>query len=97
MIAVNATAKTQAWLNLAEEEVPQLVATATSVYDMLTDSSIQSTMSEMTNLFVQAYYLAQIERPIRFICAKIQKKEWTVITFCYKNREITSKTREREE
>ena len=61
MIAVNATAKTQAWLNLAEEEVPQLVATATSVYDMLTDSSIQSTMSEMTNLFVQAYYLAQIE------------------------------------
>lgn len=61
MIAVNATAKTQAWVNLAEEEVPQLVATATSVYDMLTDSSIQSTMSEMTNLFVQAYYLSQIE------------------------------------
>lgn len=61
MIEVNATAKPQAWLNLAEEEVPQLVATATSVYDMLTDSSIQSTMSEMTNLFVQAYYLAQIE------------------------------------
>ena len=80
MIEVNATAKTQAWVNLAEEEVPQLVATATSVYDMLTDSSIQSTMSEMTNLFVQAYYLSQIENlgfEVDSTTGKLKKSSYT--------------------
>ena len=55
-----ATAKPKAWIDLAENEIPQALLAGFGVYDILSDKEIQSTISTMMNYYVKAFYGGQI-------------------------------------
>lgn len=55
-----ATAKPKAWIDLAEDEIPQALISSFGVYDILSDKEIQSTISTMMNYYVKAFYGGQI-------------------------------------
>ena len=54
------TAVPKAWVNLAEEELPQLLLTGFGAYDIATDPEVKKTISKMMNYYVQAFYGNQI-------------------------------------
>lgn len=55
-----ATAKPKAWIDLAEDEIPQALISSFGVYDILSDKEIQNTISTMMNYYVKAFYGGQI-------------------------------------
>ena len=51
-----ATAVPEAFINLAEKEIPEAILTGFGVYDAIEDEKIQSTISDMMQYYVQAYF-----------------------------------------